>query len=562
MFEPDGKRVSIHAGATLLEAAGQAGIILDTICGGKGTCKKCVVNLRRKASPSGEPDSKAVLACQYHIESDVTVTIPPASRFFEQKILTEGTGAKVQGRPDVWEKYRDKGENIFGLAVDIGTTTVVVKLLNMKDGRCIATEAELNPQTQYGDDVISRIAYAQSDAKLADLTRAIVDCINKLISQLCKQAHANPEHIYEVCVVGNTTMNHIFLGFPVAQLGQAPYRAFSVEAHNRLPDDLKLSINPAGNIYTVENIAGFVGSDITAAALAAGIDSADEMTLMVDIGTNGEIVLGTANKLYAASCAAGPALEGARISCGSRASEGAIEAVIANKNDIDLDVIGAPASSCRKTGAGARSICGSGLIDAVAVLLQLDIIDKSGRFAEAEKLKGRLPPAILSRITEHDGQRAFVLAENRRSTSLKPVKITAKMAVLLTQEDIRQVQLAKAAIRTGIKLLQKKIRLRVSDVAASAESLGVGDDDIRHIYLAGAFGNYIRAESALRIGLLPNVPTERIHFIGNAACSGAQMILLSRRLRTQAGELARKIEYVEIAHERQFADVFAESMAF
>ena len=395
-FEPDGKRVSIHAGTTLLEAAGQAGIILDTICGGKGTCKKCVVNL--------EPDSKAVLACQYTIESDVTVTIPPASRFFEQKILTEGTGAKVQGRPDVWEKYRDKGENIFGLAVDIGTTTVVVKLLNMKDGRCIATEAELNPQTRYGDDVISRIAYAQSDAKLAELNRAIVDCINKLISRLCEHAHANAEHIYEVCVVGNTTMNHIFLGFPVAQLGQAPYRAFSVEAHNRRPDDLKLSINAAGNIYTVENIAGFVGSDITAAALAAGIDSADEMTLIVDIGTNGEIVLGTADKLYAASCAAGPALEGARISCGSRASEGAIEAVIANKNDIDLDVIG---------GRLPRSICGSGLIDAAAVLLQLGIIDKTGRFVEAEKLKGRLPPAILSRITEHDGQRAFVLAENR-----------------------------------------------------------------------------------------------------------------------------------------------------
>jgi uncharacterized 2Fe-2S/4Fe-4S cluster protein (DUF4445 family) len=540
-FEPDGKRVSIHAGATLLEAAGQAGIILNSVCGGKGICKKCVVNL--------EPDSKAVLACQYTIESDITVTIPPASRFFEQKILTEGTGAKAQGRPDVWEKYRDKGENIFGLAVDIGTTTVVVKLLNMKDGRCIATEAELNPQTRYGDDVISRIAYAQSDAKLADLNRAIVDCINKLISRLCElasldasrsgQAHANPEHIYEVCVVGNTTMNHIFLGFPVAQLGQAPYRAFSVEAHNRRPDDLKLSINPAGNIYTVENIAGFVGSDTTAAALAASIDSANEMTLIVDIGTNGEIVLGTADKLYAASCAAGPALEGARISCGSRASEGAIEAVIANKNDIDLDVIG---------GQPPRSICGSGLIDAAAMLLKLGIIDRTGRFVEAEKLKGRLPPAILSRITEHNGQRAFVLAENKRSTSLKPVKITAKMAVLLTQEDIRQVQLAKAAIRTGIKLLQKKI--------------GVGDNDIRHIYLAGAFGNYIRRESALRIGLLPDVPTERIHFIGNAACSGAQMILLSRDLRTKAGELARKIKYVEIAHEQQFTDVFAESMAF
>ena len=522
-FEPDGRRISVHAGATILEAAGQAGIILNSICGGKGTCKKCVVNLRRKVSPSGEPGSKAVLACQYHIESDVTVTIPPASGFFEQKILTEGARTKAQGRPDVWEKYRDKSEKIVGLAVDIGTTTVVVKLLDMKDGRTLATKAVLNPQTRYGDDVISRIAYAQSDAKLAELHNAITDCINKLISQLCKQAHIGAEHIYEVCVVGNTTMNHIFLGFPIAQLGQAPYRAFSVEAHSRLPDDLKLSINPAGNIHTVENIASFVGSDITAAALAADVDSANEMTLLVDIGTNSEIVLGTTDKLYAASCAAGPALEGARISCGSRASEGAIEAVVVSEDDIALDVIG---------DFPPHSICGSGLIDAVAVLLRLGIIDKSGRFAEAEKLKNKLAQGILSRITQQDNQPAFRFADK----------------VILTQQDIREVQLAKAAIRTGIQLLQKKI--------------GVSEDDIQHIYLAGAFGNYIRAESALRIGLLPNVPTERIHFIGNAACSGAQIILLSKDLRTKAGELARKIKHVEIAHEPKFQDTFADSMMF
>jgi len=540
-FKPDGRRISIHAGATLLEAAGQAGIILNTVCGGQGICKKCVVNL--------EPDSEAVLACQYHIESDVTVTIPTTSRFFEQKILTEGTRAKAQGRLDVWEKYKDVAEKIFGLAVDIGTTTVVAKLVNMKEGSCLATQAELNPQSRYGDDVVSRIAYAQSDDKSAELHKTITDCINKLISQLCKQAHIKAEHIYEVCVVGNTTMNHLFLRFPVAQLGQAPYRAFSIEAHNRQPNELGLSINSAGNIYTVENIAGFVGSDITAVALAADIDSADEMTLIVDIGTNGEIVLGTGDKLYAASCAAGPALEGARIGCGSRASEGAIEAVVINEDedDINLDVIGPPrfaspaAASCdasrsgkQSETVGAHSICGSGLIDAVAVLLKLGILDQTGRFAEAEKLKGSVSPAIFSRITEHQGQRAFVLAENER--------------VILTQEDIRQVQLAKAAIRTGIKLLQKKI--------------GLKDNDIKQILLAGAFGNYIRRESALRIGLLPTVPAERIHFIGNAACSGAQMILLSSALRAEAKQLARKIKYIEIAHEPEFQDVFADSMAF
>jgi len=532
-FKPDGRRISIHAGATLLEAAGQAGIILNTVCGGQGICKKCVVNL--------EPDSEAVLACQYHIESDVTVTIPTTSRFFEQKILTEGTRAKAQGRLDIWEKYKDVAEKIFGLAVDIGTTTVVAKLVNMKEGSCLATQAELNPQSRYGDDVVSRIAYAQSDDKSAELHKAITDCINKLISQLCKQAHIKAEHIYEVCVVGNTTMNHIFLRFPVAQLGQAPYRAFSIEAHNRQPNELGLSINSAGNIYTVENIAGFVGSDITAVALAADIDSADEMTLIVDIGTNGEIVLGTGDKLYAASCAAGPALEGARIGCGSRASEGAIEAVVINEDedDINLDVIGPPRFASQSETVGAHSICGSGLIDAVAVLLDLGILDRTGRFVEAEKLKGRVSPAIFSRITEHNNQPAFVLAERRA---------TSDERLLLTQEDIRQVQLAKAAIRAGIKLLQKKI--------------GLKDNDIKQILLAGAFGNYIRAESALRIGLLPDVPAERIRFIGNAACSGAQMILLNSALRAEAKQLARKIKYIEIAHEPDFQAVFADSMSF
>jgi uncharacterized 2Fe-2S/4Fe-4S cluster protein (DUF4445 family) len=323
-------------------------------------------------------------------------------------------------------------------------------------------------------------------------------------------------------------MNHIFIKLPVIQLGQAPYKAYSLDAHDLSPGELALQINPAGNIHTVENIAGFVGSDTTAVALAVDINSAEEMTLVVDIGTNGELVLGTKDKLYAASCAAGPALEGARITCGSRAAEGAIEAVVVNKNDIDLDVIG---------NSPPRSICGSGLIDAVAVLLDLGIIDRTGRFVEPTKLKRELPPAIFSRIVERDGQPAFVLAENADAD-----------AVFLTQKDIRQMQLAKAAIRAGIKILLRK--------------LGIADADIRHILLAGAFGNYIRRESALRIGLLPAVAVERIRFIGNAAASGAQMALLSQKCRENAWQLARKIEYIEIAHESDFQDIYADSIAF
>ncbi len=532
-FKPDGRQISIHAGATLLEAAGQAGVILNTVCGGKGICKKCLVSL--------DPDGRGVLACQYHIDSDLTVTVPLLSRFFEHKILTEGVAPQAEIQHDIYKKYlkfasaglpsarsrRSAADKIFGVAVDIGTTTVVAKLVDMADGQTPAAQADLNPQERFGDDVISRINYAQTDANLAELHKAIIGCINELTAKLCRKASIDTKQIYEMCVVGNTTMNHIFLKLPVVQLGQAPYKAFSLDAKDLSPEKVSLRMNPAGNIHTVENIAGFVGSDTVAVALAVDINSADEMTLAVDIGTNGEIVLGDKDKLYAASCAAGPAFEGARISCGSRAMEGAIQAVVINGGDIDLDVIG----NCQP-----HSICGSGLIDAVAVLLDLGIIDTTGRFANPAKL----PPAISSRIIQQDGQPAFRLADK----------------VILTQKDIREVQLAKAAILAGIKLLQKKIS------AGGRLTAGIEDDDVKQVLLAGAFGNYIRRESALRIGLLPDLPLERIHFIGNAAASGAQMILLSQNCRMQAKKLARKIEYVEIAHEKEFESVFTDSMLF
>jgi uncharacterized 2Fe-2S/4Fe-4S cluster protein (DUF4445 family) len=521
-FEPYSRQISIHAGATLTEAAGQAGIILNSICGGKGTCRKCTLIL--------EPSGEKVLACQYHIQSDITVTVPPESEFFEQKILAAGIDIETKIKPTVVAEIPEAVADVFGLAVDIGTTTVVTKLISMSNGDCLATQAVVNPQIRYGDDCLSRIAYAQTDDKLAELHEAIIDCINKLTAKICIQVSIDPNQIYQASIVGNTTMNHIFLKFPVTSLGQAPYKPFSLEAHDLMAEKLSLLANPAANVHTAENIAGFVGSDITAVALATEILSANEMTLIVDIGTNGEIVLGTNNELYAASCAAGPAFEGARISCGSRAIQGAIEAVVLTDDDIDYDVIG---------NRPPRSICGSGLIDAVAILLDLGVIDKTGRFVEHQKLPAGLPKPILSKITEHNSMPAFRLAGSTHDSSPK---------VILTQKDIREMQLAKAAIRAGIKLLLIKS--------------GLEDMDIKHILLAGAFGNYIRRESALKIGLLPDVPPERIVFVGNAASSGAQMLLLSKKTRKLAARLAKKVEYIEIAHLPEFNDIFAESMLF
>jgi len=516
-FYPEGRSISVLAGTKLIDAAGMADIILNSSCGGIGTCRKCAVFIK--------PENEEVLACQYSVQSDLIVDIPSASRFFEQKILEHGITKNIQIEP-----ANTYGTSAYGCAIDVGTTTIVIKLIDLNTGNCLATQATFNPQIKFGDDVISRITYADTDEKLNELNSVLVNSINKLIKDACLKANVNQENIYEVTVVGNTAMNHIFLKLPIKQLGQAPYTAYSVDAFDVPAAKMGIKINPDANIHTVENIAGFVGSDTTAVALAVDIDTANEMTLVVDIGTNGEIILGTHEKLYSASCAAGPALEGARILQGSRAVAGAIESVVINDNDIDVEVIG---------NKPAASICGSGLIDAVAVMLNLGVIDFSGRFLEKNELSENLSENIKKRLIEKDGFPAFILTFNEKDNT---------PSVILTQQDIRQMQLAKAAIRAGIKLLQNKFSIK--------------DDDIRHILMAGAFGNYIRRESALRIGLLPTVPIERIKFVGNAACSGAQMVLLSKSERIRCGKIAKKIQYIEIAHDPQFTDVFADCLLF
>ncbi|MCU0916929.1 MAG: ASKHA domain-containing protein [Planctomycetes bacterium] len=521
VFQPDNREISIHQNATLLDAAREAGIIVTTPCGGKGTCGKCALLL----APQGEQ----ILACQYRVDRDLTVTVPPESRFYEHRILAHGIAAGLQVHPTVHRKYRslDPPGAPLGVAVDLGTTTVVAKLVDLVTGRCLATRAALNPQIRFGDDVVSRIQYGQSPERLEELHRTIVACLNDLLEGLCRRAGVETSALYEASIVGNTTMNHIFLRLPIEQLGRAPYRAWSVEAHDRAPTDVGLRMNPAGNVHCAENIAGFVGADTTAVALAVDIDRIEDRVLVVDIGTNGEIVLGTRAQLLAASCAAGPALEGARIKHGSRAAEGAIEAVVFDE-DIVVDTIG---------DHRPRSICGSGLIDAVAVLADLGVIDPTGRFVPRPGAGGTLPESVTSRILEHAGQPAFCLAWDER---------TSGPGILLTQKDVREVQLAKAAIRAGIRILMSRMNMK--------------DADIDRVLLAGAFGNYIRPSSAVRIGLLPDVPLDRIQSVGNAAATGAEILLISEECRARAATLARRIQYVEIANEPGFSDVFADAM--
>lgn len=509
-FMPENRATSIYAGATVLQAAEQAGIILNSVCGGKGTCRKCAVIL--------EPDGRTVLACQHEVNSDLTVTIPETSRFTQQKILDKGIDLSISIAPEILKKIPASSGG-YGVAVDLGTTTVVAKLIDLKTGDLKATASAANPQIKFGDDVITRITHGSTQQGLEQLHTTIINGINQLIDQLCKDANISNDNIYEVTAACNTTMNHLLLKLPVVQLGQAPYEAYTTDAFDKPAADCNLKINPQGNLHTIQNIAGFVGSDTVAVALAASMDTEEKKTLIVDIGTNGELILGTKDKMLSASCAAGPAFEGARIDQGSRAVDGAIEAVVINDDDISVDVIGS---------ISARSICGSGLLDAVAVLLDLGVVDATGRFEEPENFGEK----IAKRIVQHNDQPAFELADS----------------VLLTQKDVRETQLAKAAIRTGIAILQKELE--------------IPDDQIDQILLAGAFGNYIRRESALRIGLLPKVEVEKVKFIGNAAASGAQMDLLNYECRKISGILARQIEYIEIANRMDFQELFAEAIMF
>jgi len=538
----------------LFEAAGLAGIVLASACGQKGVCGKCAVAIEtgpgvvcskcgavpdgaagERCEKCGRPlkvsgfRSRQVLACQYEVQSDLTVTVPDSARYFEARILTRGVEAQSGIEPDVYKKY-DPGAKVgelFGLAVDVGTTTVVADLVDLVAGTCVATAATLNPQAKYGDDVVNRISYATTEEGRKELQQLIIGCVNELIEKLCREGGINYRQILELCAVGNTTMNHLLLGLPIEQLGQAPYKAYRLEAADVAPTELGLKINADGNVHTVENIAGFVGSDTVAAALATNIAEAESGTLLVDVGTNGEIVLAAAGELYAASCAAGPAFEGARIEQGSRAVAGAIEAVVVNgdDNDIDLDVIGA---------GPPQSICGSGLIDAVAVMRELGVLDRTGRIVEPAELPDGTSERIRSRLARKGSEPAFILSH-------RPL-------VVLTQQDIRQTQLAKAAIRTGIELLQQKV--------------GVADNNIEQVLLAGAFGNYIKRESALAIGLLPAVEPEKIQFVGNAALVGVRLTLLSRKAREAAGKLAQRIKYIELAKQAHFADVYANAMLF
>jgi uncharacterized 2Fe-2S/4Fe-4S cluster protein (DUF4445 family) len=387
----------------------------------------------------------------------------------------------------------------------------------------------MNPQAQYGGDLMSRIAYVQFDeAKLATLRAKVLNAINDYIKEACAKAGISAENVYKIVVVGNTCMHHIFLGVDVTYVGLAPYAPVVSDLLVYPSRELPLKAAPNAQVCLLPIVAGFVGADTMACVLATRIYESKEIRALVDIGTNGEVVMGSKGKLYACSAPAGPALEGAQIRHGMRGALGAIEKV-AIADDVTCAVIG---------DAPAIGICGSGLIDACAKMLDARVIDSNGRLRK----EGGLPlvPGLQSRIVDGEGGRQFVLVWKEDAGRDHDITIT--------QADIRQLQLAKSAIYSGIVMLQ--------------HVMGIDNDQLHELMLCGGFGNYINIESAVRIRLLPELQVERITYMGNAAAIGAQMALLSEFERLRAFDLARKIEHVALAARPDFQDIFVEGMNF
>ncbi|MBI4246769.1 MAG: DUF4445 domain-containing protein [Candidatus Rokubacteria bacterium] len=595
------------AGTTILKAAHAAGVEITATCGGRGRCTSCRVKfLQGTVPPPTIADEVQLgddlvreayrLACQCRLDEPVTVQVAPPveeeafqilgagpglarasgitidagvgkqvvkvplpreehhqTSDLEQLLAATGLGAGAVG-PGVLAALpaalRDDDGTVtvttfagrvlavergdtalmkFGLAIDVGTTSVVTTLMELDSGEQLASVSSLNPQSVFGGDLMSRIAFAQfNPANLRRLTTRIVGLLNQHIAEVCRESGVLPKWIYKAVVVGNTCMHHLLLGIDPSWVGLAPYAPVMRHPLTLPARDLNLKIAPEACVCLLPLVAGFVGADAVAVTLATRLDRSHELRAAVDIGTNGEVVLGSRARLWACSAPAGPAFEGAQIRHGMRGALGAIDRVIVD-DDVRIHTIGE---------VDALGICGSGLVDLLAGLLDAGVVDATGLI----QVEGRdaLPPKLGERIEMRGEERVVVV---RRAG-----EPGAAREIVLTQDDVRQVQLAKGAIASGVSML-----LHVASVRA---------DNLAELLLAGGFGNYLSIPSAIRIGLIPALPPEKVRYVGNAAALGAQLALLSERERARAEEIAGTIEHVSLAAHPDFEQMFVDSMNF
>ncbi len=442
---------------------------------------------------------------------------------------TSGGAAAGAGRTVVAVERGDTTAMKFGLAIDVGTTSVVTTLIELESGEQLASVSSLNPQAVFGGDLMSRIAFAQfNPINLRKLHTRIVGLLNQHVAEVCRTSGVLPKWIYKAVVVGNTCMHHLLLGIDPSHVGLAPYAPVMRHAAVLPARELPLKIAPEARVCLLPLVAGFVGADAVAVALATRLADSPALRVAVDIGTNGEVLLGSRERLLACSAPAGPALEGAQIRHGMRGAQGAIDKVTID-HDVHIHTIGE---------TPALGICGSGLIDLLAGLLDAGVIDWTGLIQV--EARDSLPPALRGRVAMRGEERVFVV--------LRPGEAGARAEIVLTQDDVRQVQLAKGAIASGIAML-----LHVAAVPL---------ERVEELLLAGGFGNYLSILSAIRIGLIPALPVGGVRYVGNAASLGAQLCLLSEAERARADTIASRIEHVSLAAHPDFEQLFVDAMNF
>ena len=592
-YQPFDRTTRVPPGTTVFSAAHWVGLPIDSTCGGRGTCGKCKVRVLdadmevttadHRQLRKDEIDDGWRLSCQARIYEDLTCEVPQLLRV--PKAATMGLSRLVIIDPNVRKVFLelvepdlhdqrsdvarlrdaltaeghdmiadvpvlrtlpktirgaefkvtavlagehlvavepgDTTEECFGVAFDVGTTTLVGTLMNLRTGMAAAVSSTLNGQAPFGADVISRISHAMNGTEsLEELKTAVVSTMNGILDELYREAGVSPGRTYEAVVVGNVTMLHLLLGIDPTPISMMPFTPTFMDALSVPAREVGLRIHPEGYIQTLPALGAYVGADIVSGVLATGIAREDKIRVFVDVGTNGEIVIGSSQRTLATAAPAGPAFEGSQIKCGMRATDGAIEGVTLG-DTVELQVIGGDVP--------AQGLCGSGLVDAVAQLLNVGLLDHSGRMLSAAEA-GDHP--LAARLIEVEGVKAFLLAEG----------------VYLSQRDVRELQFAKGSIATGIKVLM--------------DILGVSAADLDEIFLGGSFGSYLNPESAKIIGLVPPVDVDKIIAVGNSAGEGAKIALLSYRERQVAFELPSRIEYVELSGRTDFNDSFVSVLRF
>lgn len=601
-IEPEQKEIGWQEGETLAQSIQREGIELNTLCGGRGRCGKCKVRLLEgelsEVTPAEEEkiSSRALekgyrLACQAEPLSDISLSIPVESLPTAYKLQTEGLVTRVEPKPRVKKfpiqvekpdidnvlsdedrllsalkeqqgveasmsyhsllglpdtireeggrvtavvhnssvitvEAGDSSEENYGIALDLGTSKIAGFLMNLNTGEVLQVSSHFNPQKRYGGDIISRITYAsEGQEELESIQsraiRGINTLVNRIIEKCCIGAGVERDSIYEMSVVGNTAMVHLLLGFDPTYIGRSPFPPVRKRSIEVSADTLGINIHPLGVVYVLPIIGGFVGADAVGVCMSTGILKAQKPVMVLDIGTNNEIMLGDQNGVVATSSPSGPAFEGAHITHGMRASEGAIESVFIDPDTGELryKTIG---------GASPQGICGSGMIDLVAELLKAGMVSRRGRLREGSS----------ERIVKGEKGLEFVLAFEEESGTGK--------RLVFTQHDMGEFLKAKAAVHTGARIIM--------------ERKGIEVKDIRRLLLAGAFGSYINPESARTVGMIPEVPVEKIKSIGNAAGTGSRMALISMDMREEAEKISREVEHFHLERAPHFTEEFMASL--